>query len=87
MQMHFFLAFHFCIILYFKEAGFFFLHLFYFFFFLHLSCLQFLFVVAIHGQICVACTILTGGGGMQMHLFAFICIFEVSTCIPRPPPH
>jgi len=50
----------------------------FFCFVLHLSCLQFPFIVAIPGQVCVTCTILTRGG-MQMHLFA------VSTCIPPPP--
>ena len=69
LVLHFFLS---------KGAGFF-LHLLHFFlaFFLHLSCLQFPFIVAIHGQVFVTCTILTRGAGAN----AFICIafFAVST--------
>ena len=44
---------------FFASQGFFCLRLlpFFWLFFLHLSCLQFLFILAIHGQICVACTI------------------------------
>ena len=44
--------------------------LFFFCSFWHPSCLRVPFIVAIHRQICVACTILTGGGGCKG-----ICIF------------
>ena len=43
-------------------------------FFLHLSCLHFPCIVAIHEHICVTCTILNGGGGGAAN--AFICIFS-----------
>ena len=60
---------------------FFFLH-----FFLHLCCLQFPFIAAIHGQICVRCTILIRGGDAR----AFICIYlHCISCISQlasPPP-
>ena len=53
---------------------------------LHLSCLQFPFIVAIHGQVCVTCTIWTGGG-MQMHLhFFFASHFLQSQLAPPPLP-
>ena len=57
-------------------------------FFLHLFCLQFPLIVAIHGQVCVTCTILTGvGGGCNCIYLLFFCIafFAVSTCTPPPP--
>ena len=56
-------------------------------FFSHVFCLQFPFIVAIHGQICLTCIILTVGGGVQMHLFAFFLhrIFR-SLHLHSPPP-
>ena len=77
----------FFIFLHIKEAVFFCIFCIFFAFFLHMSCLQFPFNVAIHGQICSADSRWQGGGG-QMHVFAFfrIAFFAVSTCIPPPPP-
>ena len=52
-------------------------------FFSHLSCLQFPFIMAIHGQVCVTCTTLTGGGGGANALICIAC-FAVSTWTPPP---
>ena len=68
MQMHFFAFF--CIS---RRRSFFCLFCIFFF------ASAFPFIVAIHGQICVTCAILRGGG--QMHLFAFFWSLNL-----HPPP-
>ena len=59
------------------------------FFFWHLSCLQFPFIVAIQGQFCVTCTILTGwGGGCHFIYLHFLhrLFFSLNLQPPAPPP-
>ena len=75
--MHFF-AFFFAS----QGGGLFFASFAFFLHFFHLSCLQFPCIVAIHGQVCVTCTILTGGG---RNANAFICIFCSLDLHPPPP--